>query len=215
MNNFIFYCNEIYRNQSVTRAFLNRRLHTESLHGKTIDVGGGKNADYLSFMTQAESVEINTFDIKSGDKEIDFETDTLPAASGCYDTVLFLNVMEHIFNYQNIANEVVRITKPGGRLIGFVPFLMWYHPDHSDYFRYTHEALEKILKQAGAKDFEIEAVGGGPFVAAAQMMILSVPFRWLRVILFMKFYVLDLLYKKIKKSNARMYALGYIFVVKK
>jgi SAM-dependent methyltransferase len=210
-----FICTEIWQGKSVLRAHLNLRLKQETLRGKTIDIGGGKNASYISFMQQESDVSFETFDIKAGDNHINFETDKLPAKNGQYDRVLFLNVMEHIFNYQHIANEVVRITKPGGKLIGFVPFLMWYHPDHSDYFRYTHEALEKIFTEAGATEIKIEALGGGPFVAAAQMMILSIPFRWLRVLLFAKFYILDVLYKKIKKGNAKSYALGYYFVVQK
>jgi len=211
--NLSFILNELWQGKSVLRAYLNNRLAEEILKGAVIDIGGGKNADYLAFMKRDEPVVFKTFDVKAGDTAVNFETDRLPADDGTFDTVLFLNVMEHIFNYQHIANEVVRITKPEGRLIGFVPFLMWYHADHRDFFRYTHEALETILATAGAKSMQIEMIGGGPFIAAAHMVLQSFP-RFLRPVLFLKFYIADWLYKKLKGSGARPYALGYIFIVR-
>ncbi len=213
MNRFIFTSKEIWKGKSVTRAFLNYRLRQEILHGQTIDIGGGKNADYISFMKKSDDCKLVTFDIKSG-AMVDFEKDRLPAADGTYDTVLFLNVMEHIYHHQHIANEVLRIVKPGGQLIGFVPFLMWYHADHRDFFRYTHEALEKILTTAGAKDCTIEIVGAGPFIAASHMVLQSFP-RVLRVPLFLVHWSFDVVYRFLKKQDTRAYALGYLFRVNK
>jgi SAM-dependent methyltransferase len=208
-----FICGELWRGKSVLRAYLNQRLKTETLRGKTIDIGGGKNADYISFMKETDNCELVTFDNKSG-ATVDFETDRLPAEDGAYDTVLFLNVMEHIYNHQHISREVLRIVKPGGQLVGFVPFLMWYHADHRDFFRYTHEALEKILERAGATNYKIEMIGAGPFIAASHMVLQSFP-RVLRVPLFLFHWTLDSIYQRLKGSGARPYALGYLFTVTK
>jgi SAM-dependent methyltransferase len=213
ISEFKFLVKQIWQGSSILRAFLNLRLRQETLVGKTIDIGGGKNSDYLSFMKKTSGVDFFSFDIKTG-AQIDFEKDRLPTADGFYDTVLFLNVMEHIFNYQHIANEVVRITKPSGRLVGFVPFLMWYHADHRDFFRYTHEALEKILKEAGAKEITIEAIGQGPFLAAAQMILLSIP-KLLRVPVFVALLFCDWIYKLVNGKDFRVYQLGYYFTVTK
>lgn len=208
-----FICKELLAGKSVLRAYLNNRLRLEELRGLTIDIGGGKNADYISFMKKTDDCELVTFDIKNG-AQIDFEKDALPATNGFYDTVLFLNVMEHIYNYQHICNEVVRITKPGGQMIGFVPFLMWYHADHRDFFRYTHEALENILTQAGVANYKIEMIGAGPFIAAAHMMLQSFP-RFLRLLVFLPLWLLDRFYQIFKGDNSRPYALGYLFVINK
>jgi len=213
MSRFLNITKGLLEGKSITRILLNDRLKSETLIGNTIDIGGGRNADYISFMPKAEDVNFLSFDIKNG-AEIDFEKDSLPSKNGAYDTVLFLNVMEHIFNYQHIANEVTRIVKPGGQLLGFVPFLMWYHPDHSDFFRYTHEALEKIFNTAGATSCKIEVVGAGPFLAAAQMVIQSFP-KILRPVVFGFIYTFEKLYQLGKGKNAREYALGYYFKVEK
>lgn len=213
MNKLFYLLKSIGDGGSVTRAYLNYRLKQEVLRGKVIDVGGGNDSDYISFMKKTDDCDFVTFDVKSG-AQIDFEKDSLPANDGQYDTVLFLNVMEHIYNYQHICNEVVRITKSGGQMIGFVPFLMWYHPDHSDYFRYTHEALDKILSTEGSQKHVIEVIGDGPFVAAAQMVVQSFP-KLLRPFIFLFNYLLDRLYFMLKGSESRTYALGYYFKVSK
>lgn len=212
MKDFIFIIKEIAKGKSVTRAYLNLRLSQDVLKGDTIDIGGGKNADYLSFMKKDGSVSFKTFDMKAG-ATTDFEKDQLPAIDGQFDTVLFLNVMEHIYNYQHIAKEVVRITKKEGQLIGFVPFLMWYHPDHHDYFRYTHEALEKIFTQVGATTILIEPIARGPFIAACQMALQSFP-KILRVPVFLVFIFLDKIFLLLRPSHGERYALGYYFKIK-
>ena len=201
----------LWSGKSITRAYLNECLAKEKLSGKTIDIGGGRNADYINFMSRGHDVSFETFDMKAGAR-VNFETDALPAADGVYDTVLFLNVMEHIFNHQHIANEVLRITKPGGQVIGFVPFLMWYHPDHCDFFRYTHEALQIIFERAGASKISITAISPGPFTAAVHMVIQSFP-RIVRPIVFVPFYLFDVLFRRLRPGRSDVFALGYFFVL--
>ncbi len=211
---FLFICKEIWKGKSIIRSYLNYRLRNEVLRGRTIDIGGGKSSDYISFMKREDNVRFETFDIKVGNKAVDFEKDMLPALDGAYDTVLFLNVLEHIFNYQHIANEVVRITKREGQLIGFVPFLMWYHPDHHDYFRYTHEALSIIFSKASDRSVIVEPIAHGPFIASTQMVSQLLP-RPIAVLLFVMNYFLDTIYLRLRPKNTNRYLLGYVFSVRK
>lgn len=213
MNNFSYLLTELWSGKSVTRSYLDVRLKREILTGLTIDIGGGKKSNYISYMKRADNVVFKNLDIKAG-AHIDFEKDNLPHHDSSFDTVLFLNVMEHIFNYQHIANEVVRITKQNGQLIGFVPFLMWYHPDHNDYFRYTHDSLKKIFSQPTIKEINIEAIGAGPFVASAHMFMQYIP-RILRPMIFTIFYLTDSLYQLLKRDKSITHQLGYLFIVKK
>jgi SAM-dependent methyltransferase len=213
MKDFIFLSQQINQGQSVLRAFLNLRLKNETLRGKIIDIGSGTNPAYIGFMKRSHGAELKTFDVKIG-TTTNFEKDLLPAPDSHYDTVIFLNVMEHIFNHQHIACEVVRILKPGGQLIGFVPFLMWYHPDPNDFFRYTHQALQIIFDRAGAKNIIIEPVAFGPGVAAAHMVLQSFP-RVLRLPLFCFFYCFDLIYRIFRLNRVSVFALGYVFFLSK
>lgn len=203
----------LWSGKSVTRGLLDFRLAQETLRGSVIDIGGGTNPAYISFMNRESGIKIQSFDVKVG-ATTDFETDVLPASTDQFDTVLFLNVMEHIFNHQHLAGEVVRIVKPGGQLIGFVPFLMWYHPDHKDFFRYTHEALEIIFTKAGGQNIEIEPIAYGPFTAAAHLMILSLP-KTIRVPLYLPLFALDWVFLKLRPGQGDKFALGYFFTMTK
>lgn len=215
MNKFVFLIKQITAGKSILRSYLDYSLLSIELRGKTIDIGGGSGSGYVSFVKRSSDVVFETFDLKAG-QQVDFEKDNLPALDNSYDTVLFLNVMEHIFNYQHIANEVLRITKKDGQLIGYVPFLMWYHPDHSDYFRYTHEAIEKIFYSAGAKQVKVLPNFSGPFVAGLQMIVCSMP-RLFRPVAFSMVYLLDYIFFKIKKMSLSQsnYILGYVFLINK
>jgi len=210
-SSFLFLIKEIMAGKSVTRAYLNLLLSQEILKGRTIDIGGGENSNYIDFMKFEENFSFGTLDIKSDDK-LDFEKDQLPANDNEYDTVLFLNVMEHIYNYKHIMKEVIRITKPSGRVIGFVPFMMWYHPDHGDYFRFTHEALEKIIQECGSNKFSIKPVAKGPFTAAFQMICKILP-KLIRIPTIIIFHALDVVYLHLQPNNGDRYALGYYFII--
>jgi len=212
MKKLLFICKELIKGKSVTRSFLNYRLSHEVLKGDVIDIGGGTSADYISFMNREKKTDLQTFDLRHGDS-IDFETDRLPALDHSYDTVLFLNVLEHVFNYQHIAAEVVRITKKDGRVIGFVPFLMWYHPDHKDFFRYTHEALRIIFTKGGADQINIEAIEMGPFVAATHMYLMIFP-KILRPFIFTLSFLFDAMINRIVHRKHPKYVLGYFFTLK-
>ncbi|MCB0280700.1 MAG: methyltransferase domain-containing protein [Calditrichaeota bacterium] len=207
---FWFVIRELWKSKSVTRSFLNYRLSLEKIEGYTIDLGAGKKDLYSTLIPQATGTELVSFDFKQGN-QVDFETDKLPADENTYDTVLLLNVLEHIFNHAHLLKEIGRIKKPTGRLIGFVPFLMWYHPDPHDYFRYTFEALEKLHHQAGYQKITIESIHYGPFVASLQMIHTCLP-RWARVIIFVAAYGLDSLFRILRPKAVTRYALGYYFV---
>ncbi len=94
------------------------------------------------------------------DFRFNFE-EKFPIKSDSYDGILCLNVLEHIFNYENVVNESFRILKIGGVFIGSTPFIFNVHECPDDYFRYTKKALEKIFKNAGFCEIKVEEIGTG------------------------------------------------------
>jgi SAM-dependent methyltransferase len=147
-------------------------------------------------------------------QKINFETDALPYADGAYDTVVVCNVLEHIFNHRFLTNEMYRVLKQGGGLVGFVPFLFQYHPDPHDYFRYTKEALTRVLKDAGFRDVAVTEIGGGPFFVNYNTLSLSMP-RVIRIVLFPLYALLDWIFLKLRPQARERYPLGYLFTAKK
>ncbi len=199
---------QLLRGQSIARIKMNEAFIGRRIHGRTIDVGGGRSPDYFDYLTQEEGSTVEAIDGSTDD--IDFERDSLPYGDGAIDTVLLSNVLEHIYRYDHLLRECARILKSDGRLIGFVPFFVGYHPDPRDYFRYTNEALELMLGDAGLTEVSIIQVGRGPFLAAFNIVSLSFP-RLLRPFLYLPFAFLDAVLLSMRPAAGKRAPLGYMF----
>ena len=98
------------------------------------------------------------------DLDLDVQAISLPDDSE--DCVLCLEVLEHVADPFRAARELVRIIRPGGRLLLTVPFLTSYHgkgdtPDHAgypDFWRFTHQGLEHLF--ASLDELQVHAVTG-------------------------------------------------------
>jgi SAM-dependent methyltransferase len=200
-----------WEGQSVARVFMNQAMRAYGIHGKVLDVGGARNPDYFSYMTVAPGTTIDVIDGTL--TPIDFEKDPLPCPDATYDSVVFCNVLEHIFNHAFTLSEIRRVLRDGGQLIGFVPFLIHFHPDPHDYFRYTEETLERLLAQAGLKDVIVTPVGKGPFMVGCNTIIQGLP-RILRPVWFLLNYALDALFAARSQKAVRRFPLGYAFSAK-
>lgn len=79
--------------------------------------------------------------------------ETLPFADACFDAVVALDVLEHLDDDLGAARELLRILKPGGAAVIFVPALsiLWGHNDVVSHHRrrYTRGSLEAVLTAAG------------------------------------------------------------------
>ncbi|MEK7604884.1 MAG: methyltransferase domain-containing protein [Patescibacteria group bacterium] len=199
---------KLYAGQSLCRILMNRALTHETIRGHVVDVGGGRSPDYFSYLQSESGTAVEVSDLSSS--PIDFEKDPLPYASGSIDTVLLCNVLEHIYRYTHLIGETHRILRPDGRIIGFVPFWAGYHPDPHDYFRYTHEALFKMFAEAGFKDVTITRIGGGPFIANFNTVVLSFP-RLVRPLLYIPYALLDRLFLFLRPASRVRFPLGYVF----
>ena len=195
------------------RIYLNQRLAKEILSGEVFDVGCGGNTAYLNFMSRTADMHMHIFDPKVGEA-VDFETGIFPQQRHSFDSVLVLNVLEHVFNYGHLLEEIYKVLRLEGKLIGFTPFLVRYHPDPHDFFRYTDEALLKILEAQGFRDIQIEPIGAGPFMAGLNIFVLSIP-RLVRIPLAVCALYLDALFIRFRPKAPEIYPMGYCFFAKK
>ncbi len=75
------------------------------------------------------------------------------------DCVICIEVLEHLADPFRSASELLRILRPGGRLFLTVPFLTGFyghvdsqsgsHRDFPDYWRFTHQGLQKLFAPLG------------------------------------------------------------------
>ena len=208
------YVKEIWRGKDLYRIFMNTECSKYTLRGKISDVGSGASqASYHRFFKKEPDTEILALDRATS--RIDFERDPLPYPDAGIDAILAFNVFEHIFNYSNLLLEIRRVLKPGGRVYGAVPFLVGYHPDPQDYWRYTGSALQTIFKSAGFNGVEIKILGKGPFAASFFQIEFMFP-RLFKIAILPVYLLLDFLFFKLKPNIPKeKFALGLFFMLTK
>ena len=84
----------------------------------------------------------------------------LPLRMGVADSVVSLQVLEHLSEPQVFLNEAFRLLRSGGRLFLAVPFQWHIHEAPWDFYRYTRYGLDYTIAKAGFVDISIEEVSG-------------------------------------------------------
>jgi SAM-dependent methyltransferase len=210
---------ETWRGKNMDRLLLNNALRSIELSGDILDLGsGGTKASYHRFIKFIKSYKITHTDLYKNIDQPDILKINLEEKfninNNNFDAVMCFNVLEHIYNYQNVIAETHRILKPGGIFVGSVPFLINYHADPNDYWRYTWQALEKIFVKNNFKIIDIKVLSLGPLTAAFSQMDYIIP-KFLRPFCYYINLYLDNIILKLKKNFKHRYVLGYLFVCKK
>lgn len=135
--------------------------HQDRLTGRTLNVGGGTH----TYREYAEDmVTMDYYGENPSGKQIEADvvadaTKTFPFTDAEFDSVICTQLLEHIADPTFTVSEIARVLKPGGNIILSTPFLERYHPDPNDYWRFTRQGLEQILKPEFG-DMNIQPVGG-------------------------------------------------------
>lgn len=127
--------------------------------GRVLDLGAGK-AKYKEILRK-NSTDYIACDVKKS-KNIDMICDVadLTFPPELFDTVISTQVFEHIDNPFLVVREIKKVLKPGGHTIITAPFMVPFHPDPKDNFRFSKEGLEEIFKSHGFEIVESEIYGG-------------------------------------------------------
>ncbi len=138
--------------------------------GDVLDVGGwdfyltvkNKKINFNSWTTLENVHELN--------KEIDIDDSRfkLVTGDGCdmkfkdssFDTVVNIQVLEHIFEPIKMVQEIARVLKPSGYGIFLIPQtgVIHYAPEH--YYNFTRFWIDKVMSETGLEILEIKPLGG-------------------------------------------------------
>ncbi|MDP2684200.1 MAG: methyltransferase domain-containing protein [bacterium] len=208
---------ELLKGKSLPRIFLNINLKNSKVSGHVLDLGSkSSSASYNRFLQKEDNCKMTFTDWhESGEDIIKLNLEEpFNIEDNNYDFITSFNVMEHIFDYNNLVKESYRILKSGGVYIGQTPFLVNYHADPNDYFRYTHQAIEKIFEEAGFICQKMIYLGFGPLSASLSLKLHIIP-KILRPFFTLCAIGFDFIILKLRKSQRLRYPLGYLFVFKK
>ncbi len=206
------------KGNSLLRTVQNHDVSTRvRLHGACLDLGAKNGtSSYYQFIEQAEDTQLTFSDLYSSEDhvlKIDLDG-RFPLDDSVFDNVLLFNVLEHVFNTRNVLEEIRRILKPGGKLFGAVPFLHRYHKDPTDYWRFSHEALEILLREAGYSNIVVRPHGAGAFTAGIHQFASALKLRPLICLAWFAAIGLDKVLDRLWKAN-RYYYLGLYFEARK
>ena len=197
---------ETIRGKTINRMLFNWELKKFEIGGRVLDLGAGtKKSSYLNFLKVGKQASIVSIDISQERKPdiVGNLEEALPVKDNEFDNVLCFNLLEHLFNYQGLIDESFRVLKQGGQAIGYVPYLVKFHPDPNDYFRYSKQSLVKILSHPGFKNIQTIFIGAGPLTAAWSQVEYFLPkyIRWLVTIAVLALDKAVLKYKPIFKES--------------
>ena len=150
--NLLFLLNQIMKGKSYMRAthnlFLKKKIYIKQ---STANIGSGKKSDYIKYICEDETLVKNYdfFNLDKNVKKIDLEKRFILKKK--FKSIILFNVLEHIYNKEQLIKSLNNSLKKGGKLELFVPFMFRYHDDPKDYHRLTHTYLLKFLKENGFK----------------------------------------------------------------
>lgn len=129
------------------------------LNGKVLDLGCGKGKYKNIILTRA--TKYMGADLY-GDENIDIRTNAkkTPFEDSSFDSIVCLQVLEHIDEPHKVINECFRILRKGGYIILTTPWLYPFHGEPDDYYRFSRRALEFLFHNAGFEIIKLESRGG-------------------------------------------------------
>jgi len=161
--------NRVYWHLVLLRNQLQRIADTELANGGTIlDYGCGSKPYAPLF---ARKFEHYVGADLAGNKEAELILDPegrIPSGEGTFDCVLSSQVLEHVGSPETYLAEALRVTKAGGSMILSTHGTWCYHPDPTDYWRWTIDGLQLIIRRAGFEIVSVRSVMGPESVAIQQ-----------------------------------------------
>lgn len=123
------------------------------LKGKMLDLGCGRKPykNIFSSITDYIGVDIEQSGHPHSLSQIDvyYDGKTLPFEDNYFDSVFCSEVVEHIFNLDEVLAEINRVMRQGGIGLFTFPFAWIEHEQPYDFARYTSFASKQIFEKHG------------------------------------------------------------------
>ncbi len=218
IKNFFYIHKLTFKKYSILRIIQIINLIKLNLKGNILDVGAKRTPNNISNILINDKKYLDKFSNDPEDLKIDLEIENKfeKYEEIRFDNVLLMNVLEHIYNYDNCLKTCFFFTKKGGKLVGSTPFLFRYHGSPNDYFRFTKDALEKMLTGAGFREVNIQPICAGIFISFySNIFLITSKIPFLSNLILTICIFLDWLLSFLTKSYSKILPVGYFFTATK
>jgi len=127
--------------------------------GVILEVGAGGSYLKNRFIDSNESWVTTDYDIRA-DVDIRCDGQSLPFNENLFDTIICIDVIEHVTNPHQMIGELVRVLKPEGVLILSTPFFFYLHESPNDFTRFSKYGLINIFRSSKMKIIDLKSTGG-------------------------------------------------------
>lgn len=163
---------------SVVSVYRHVKIFLQKTNGNLLDLGCGespyrflvneKTTNYFGVdIADAVNFDYQRTDITH------FDGKKIPFADTYFDFIICTEVLEHVEDYQTLADEVYRVLKVNGKALFSIPWSARYHYIPHDYFRYTPTTLKKIFSPYK----EVEIIPRGTDVTSISAKLIVLFFR--------------------------------------
>jgi len=133
------------------------------LNGRVLDFGCGSKPYKPLFLNTNHYIGVDYL-IEGRTENIDvidffYDGKKIPFDDNFFDGIICTEVLEHVFNIDEVLKELHRVLTPNGKAIITTPFMWEEHEMPYDFARYTTPALEFLYKKHGFNVIQKEKAG--------------------------------------------------------
>lgn len=162
MNHLISLFQETYHGKTIARTLFNWEIGklVKNISGIIIDLGGSFKPSYERFwhIKPEKFIRVDINEKAKPDVIADLNK-PLPFSDNFADAIFLFSVIYILEDPRKTLQEINRILKTGGKLFITSPFIFNEAKEPNDYWRFTSEGLEKLLKKSGFNNILIRPVG--------------------------------------------------------
>lgn len=146
-----FFINHNYNIRRLLYSSLKK--NAPKLSGKILDFGCGSKPYEHLFVNATEYIGVD-YEIEGRKENLDkidffYDGKKIPFEDNTFDGILCTEVLEHVFNIDELLSEFYRVLKPNGKAIITTPFMWEEHEMPYDFARYTSVAVKFLYEKHG------------------------------------------------------------------